>query len=364
MLASPLNQIRILVVDDEAVIRMTLLRILQKHGYHCYDAENVDSALRVLEQEPVELVLSDIQMPGKSGVDLVRAMQDRIPDIAVVMVTGVDDSGVAMECIGLGAYGYVLKPIQTNAILVAVGSALRRRMLEIEHRDREGLLARKVREQTVEIRASREEIAWRLLAASEHRDNETGAHIRRIGLYAGELARMIGWDQERVECIQAAAPMHDIGKIGIPDRILQKPGPLTDEEWSVMRTHPATGAAILQGSRVPFIRMGARIAVCHHERWDGTGYPAGLDGHKIPLDARMTCLVDVYDALSNKRCYHDPWPEEQVVTYIRKQRERLFDPSLVDVFFENYDTFRNILHGNPDKPMEPFRDDGDRIVNR
>ena len=364
MLPSPPNAIRVLVVDDEAMTRMTLLRILQKHGYRCFDAEDVDSALKFLEQESVELVLSDIQMPGKSGVDLVRAMQDRIPDTAVVMVTGVDDSGVAMECIGLGAYGYVLKPIQTNAILVAVGSALRRRMLEIEHRDREGLLARKVREQTVEIRASREEIAWRLLAASEHRDNETGAHIRRIGLYAGELARLIGWDQERVECIQAAAPMHDIGKIGIPDRILQKPGPLTDEEWSVMRTHPATGAAILQGSRVPFIRMGARIAVCHHERWDGTGYPAGLDGHKIPLDARLTCLVDVYDALSNKRCYHDPWPEEQVVTYLRKQRERLFDPSLVDVFFENYDTFRNILHGNPDKPMEPFRDDGDRIVNR
>jgi putative two-component system response regulator len=110
--------------------------------------------------------------------------------------------------------------------------------------------------------------------------------------------------------------------------------------------------------------MGARIAVCHHERWDGTGYPAGLSGHRIPLDARVTCLVDVYDALSNKRCYHDPWPEDQVVTYIRNQRERLFDPSLVDTFFANYETFRNILHGNPDKPLEPFRDDGDRIVNR
>lgn len=357
-------EVRILVVDDEPVIRTTLLRMLQKHGYRCSEADNVDAALRVLEHEPVELVLSDIQMPGKSGVDLVRAMGHRIPDTAVVMVTGVDDAAVAMECIGLGAYAYVLKPIQTNAILVAVGSALRRRMLEIEHRDREGLLARKVREQTFEIRASREEIAWRLLAASEHRDNETGAHIRRIGLYAAELARLVGWDQERVECIQAAAPMHDIGKIGIPDRILQKPGPLTEEEWTVMRTHPVTGAAILQGSRVPFIRMGARIAVCHHERWDGGGYPAGVEGHRIPLDARITCLVDVYDALSNKRCYHDPWPEDLVVGHLKKNRERMFDPALVDLFFENYELFRSILQGNPDKPLEPFRDEAERIVNR
>ncbi len=364
MLPTPPSDIRVLVVDDEAVIRTTLLRMLQKHGYRCSAADNVDAALAVLAHEPVDLVLSDIQMPGKSGVDLVRALADRIPDTAVVMVTGVDDASVAMQCIGLGAYGYVLKPIRTNAILVAVGSALRRRMLEIEHRDREGLLARKVREQTLEIRASREEIAWRLLAASEHRDNETGAHIRRIGLYAGEFGRLLGWEADQVECIQAAAPMHDIGKIGIPDRILQKPGPLTDEEWSVMRTHPATGAAILQGSRVPFIRMGARIAVCHHERWDGTGYPAGTAGAQIPLDARITCLVDVYDALSNRRCYHDPWPEQQVVEYLKSQRERLFDPELVDLFFAHYGTFRSILNGNPDRPMAPFRDEADQVANR
>jgi len=364
VLPTPPSDIRVLVVDDEAVIRTTLLRMLQKHGYRCSAADNVDAALAVLAHEPVDLVLSDIQMPGKSGVDLVRALADRIPDTAVVMVTGVDDASVAMQCIGLGAYGYVLKPIRTNAILVAVGSALRRRMLEIEHRDREGLLARKVREQTLEIRASREEIAWRLLAASEHRDNETGAHIRRIGLYAGEFGRLLGWEADQVERIQAAAPMHDIGKIGIPDRILQKPGPLTDEEWSVMRTHPATGAAILQGSRVPFIRMGARIAVCHHERWDGTGYPAGTAGAQIPLDARITCLVDVYDALSNRRCYHDPWPEQQVVEYLKSQRERLFDPELVDLFFAHYGTFRSILNGNPDRPMAPFRDEADQVANR
>jgi putative two-component system response regulator len=227
-------------------------------------------------------------------------------------------------------------------------------MLEIEHRDRESVLARKVREQTLEIRASREEIAWRLLAASEHRDNETGAHIRRIGLYAAEMARQLGWDHERVECFQAAAPMHDIGKIGIPDHILQKPGPLTDEEWKVMRTHSSTGAAILQGSQVPFIRMGARIAVCHHERWDGSGYPARLKGDKIPIDARITALVDVYDALSNKRCFKHAWPEAEVKAYILDQRGIHFDPALVDLFFRNFDTYSSIMKTHPDKPLEPF----------
>jgi putative two-component system response regulator len=346
------DQARILIVDDLPIVRFSLQRILGKAGYRCREAEDVPQAMAALEEEPVDLVLSDIQMPGASGLDLVKALKPRIPDISVVMVSSMEDAETAIECLQEGAFGYVLKPFQPREILVQVNGALRRRMLEIAFRDREALLARKVREQTLEIRESREEIAFRLIAASEHRDNETGMHVRRIGLFAAEMARLLGWDEDSIETIQAAAPMHDIGKIGVPDAILQKPGALTEEEWVVMKRHTTMGATILKGSTVPFIQMGARISIGHHEKWDGTGYPKGLQGGQIPLEARITTLVDVYDALSNRRYYKEPWPEDQVIGLIRKNTGFHFDPALVSLFLTHLDRFRAILQAHPDEPHD------------
>jgi len=343
------QQISVLIVDDLPIVRLSLQRILAKAGYRCREAEDVSSALAVLDEEHIDLVLCDIQMPGASGLDLVKAIQPRIPDTSVIMVSSLEDAETAIECLHQGAFGYVLKPYQPREILVQVNGALRRRMLEIAFRDREAQLAKKVREQTVEIRNSREEIALRLIAASEHRDHETGGHVRRIGLYAAEMARLLGWNQEQVDTIQAAAPMHDIGKIGVPDAILQKPGALTNMEWVAMKEHTSMGAAILKGSSVPFIQMGARIAVGHHEKWDGTGYPRGLRGEAIPIEARITTLVDVFDATSSRRHYKDSWPEEQVVAMISANRGTHFDPSLVDVFLEHFERFRAILAANPDE---------------
>ncbi|HJV49681.1 MAG TPA: HD domain-containing phosphohydrolase [Geothrix sp.] len=343
------EQVSVLVVDDLAIVRLSLQRILAKAGYRVREAEDVPSALAVLNEDTIDLILCDIQMPGASGLDLVRAIQDRIPDTSVVMVSSMDGAETAIECLQEGAFGYVLKPYQPREILVQVNNALRRRMLEIAYRDREAQLAQKVREQTVEIRNSREEIALRLIAASEHRDNETGMHVRRIGLYAAEMARLMGWDEDRVDTIQAAAPMHDIGKIGVPDSILQKPASLTEDEWVTMRRHTSMGATILKGSTVPFIQMGARIAIGHHEKWDGTGYPKGLKGEAIPLEARITALVDVYDAVSNRRHYKEPWPEDQVVALIEQGSGSHFDPHLVDLFLTHLDRFRAILLANPDE---------------
>ncbi len=342
------QQVSILIVDDLPIVRLSLQRILTKVGYRCREAEDVPSALVVLEGDAIDLILCDIQMPGASGLDLVRAIQPRIPDTSVIMVSSLEDAETAIECLQQGAFGYVLKPFQPREILVQVNGALRRRMLEIAFRDREAQLAHKVHEQTVEIRDSREEIALRLISASEHRDNETGMHVRRIGLYAAEMARMLGWDQERIDTIQAAAPMHDIGKIGVPDAILQKPSSLTADEWVVMKKHTIMGATILKGSTVPFIRMGARIAIGHHEKWDGSGYPKGLRGEAISIEARITALVDVYDAASNRRHYKDAWPEEKVVELIRKGRGTHFDPSLVEPFLKDLERFRIILAANPD----------------
>jgi putative two-component system response regulator len=223
-------------------------------------------------------------------------------------------------------------------------------MLEIEHRDRERVLAQKVREQTLEIRESREEIAIRLISASEERDNETGAHVRRIGLYAAEMGMRLGWTQAEVDAIRGAAPMHDIGKIGVPDAILQKPGSLSDEEWKLMREHTIMGARILRRSRVPFIQMGARIAACHHEKWDGSGYPRGLAGEAIPVEARITAIVDVYDALCHKRYYKESWEEPRAVEFMLKGRGSHFDPDLLDLFLACLDEMRAIREANPDQP--------------
>ena len=346
------QQTSLLIVDDLPIVRLSLQRILTKAGYRCREAEDVPTALAVLNEDTIDLVLCDIQMPGASGLDLVRALQPRIPDTSVIMVSSLEGAETAIECLQQGAYGYVLKPYQPREILVQVNMALRRRMLEIAFRDREAQLAQKVLEQTQEIRESREEIALRLISASEHRDNETGMHVRRIGLYVAEMARLLGWDRAGVATIQAAAPMHDIGKIGVPDAILQKPSALTEAEWVVMKRHPTMGAAILRGSTVPFIQMGARIAEDHHEWWDGSGYPQGLAGEAISLEARITALVDVYDAVCNRRRYKDPWPEDQVVELIRQDSGVHFDPHLVEVFLANFERFRAILKANPNPSMD------------
>jgi putative two-component system response regulator len=347
------KDIHILVVDDQEIVRVSLLRILGQQGFTCREAANGHQCLDLLEQEAFDLILCDIRMPGMDGLSLVKAVAHRIPEIAIVMVSSLDNAEMAMECLRYGAYGYVLKPFKTNDILIAVANGLRRRMLELEYKDRELLLARRVMEQTLVIRASREEVALRLISASEHRDNETGAHVRRIGLYAAEMGRFLGWDEEGVECIRAAAPMHDIGKIGVPDRILQKGGTLTEEEWIIMKTHTTMGANILKDSSVPFIQMGARIADCHHERWDGSGYPRGLKGSATPIEARITCLVDVYDALINRRVYKRPWREEEVLGYIHNEAGRQFDPVLVGHFFDHFESFRAIQMQYPDRYATP-----------
>jgi putative two-component system response regulator len=342
------EDIRILVVDDQELVRIPLLRLLRGQGFVCGEAADGAATLALVERQHFDLVLCDIKMRGMGGLELVEALSGRIPDTAFVMVSSMDDTETAMQCLRRGAYGYVLKPFKPNDILIAVANGLRRRMLELEFRDREHLLASRVADQTEMLRASREEVALRLISASEHRDNETGAHVRRIGLYAAALARLLGWDAEAVETIQAAAPMHDIGKIGVPDRILQKQGPLNEEEWVVMRTHTTMGGTILKDSTVPFIQMGAGIAENHHEKWDGSGYPRGLRGEEIPLEARITCLLDVFDALSTRRAYKRPWREEEVLEYLRAESGRLFDPRLAALFLDHFPVFREIREANPD----------------
>lgn len=313
----------ILIVDDEPDIRHSIRRILNRTDrYTCDDVGSVDEALAYIDRQPVSLILCDMRMPGRGGVDLLRAVSDRIPDLGVVMVTAAGSVSTAVEALQHGAYGYVLKPFLINELLVQVEMALRRRELELSHRAALG--------------EAREEMLLRLATAAEFRDNVTGGHIQRMSQASANLATLLGWAPTRVAQLRLAAALHDVGKIAIPDQILLKPGRFTPEERRIMETHTTLGAEILSGSDSPAVQMAERIALSHHERWDGEGYPQQLAGDAIPIEARIVAIMDVYDALSHSRPYKQAWPEERVLGILREGRGKHFDPDLVDVFFLCY----------------------------
>ena len=335
---------RVLVVDDEPYIRELIERCLELEGYECDTAPCGEDALERLAGGGYQLLVSDIHMPGISGMELLATVRARFPDLAVLMVTGVDDRSVAIQALKLGAYGYLIKPFDLNELAINAANALERRRLALLSQATHDRLEAEVQRRTAEIRRREEEIALRLVAAAEFRDTDTGAHVRRIGLYAATLAAMLGWPEHRVGDLRVAAMMHDIGKIGVPDSILLKPGPLLAEEFEVIKQHTVIGARILQRSEIPLLQMAREIALSHHERWDGGGYPAGLERATIPDSARIVAVCDVYDALVHDRVYRKAMPEDEVLTFLRDQRERHFDPAVLDAFLSRPEAFRAIRH--------------------
>ncbi|QDG53703.1 response regulator [Persicimonas caeni] len=338
----------VLVVDDEERVRRSLRRILQSAGYRCREAGDVDAAVEILERDSIALVLSDIRMPGRSGLELVDHVKKLDPHTVCITVTAVDNTSVAVDALARGAYAYVIKPFDMNEILIQVESALRRRRLELAQKKLQSELERQVREQTKMIRHSREEIALRLISASQYRDTETGAHIRRLGLYTAKMAELMGMDQDTIDTLRVAAPMHDVGKIGIPDSILLKPGRLTKEEFEEMKRHTIIGASILRGSSTPLLQVAERIALEHHEWWDGSGYPYGLKGEDISLEARMVAVADVFDALTHDRVYKEAWPVDKALSLIEEESGTHFDPDVATLFLDHADTMQEIRLANPE----------------
>src|SRR5688572_17968824 len=342
---------RVLIVDDEDQIRTLLARLLSAHGYECDAAESAAEARRMLKESSYALVLSDVNMPGESGLDFTREVLAQYPDVAVMMVTGLDDPRYAEVATEYGAYGYILKPFKPNELIINVGNALRRRSLEIENRGHRERLEQTVLERTsalrttiqqletseAELRRLREETIRRLSWAAEFRNQETGEHIVRMSLYCALLARLAGLDAERAEDIRIASPMHDVGKIGIPDRILLKPGRFTDDERAVMEAHTEMGHGILAGSNVDLLDLAALMALTHHERIDGTGYPAGLAGDAIPIEGRICAIADVFDALTSDRVYRPAFQIDEAREMMTKERGTQFDADLLDLFFESFD---------------------------
>jgi len=342
---------RILIVEDEDQIRTLLARLLGGHGYTCDTAANAAEARRMLKESTYGLVLSDVNMPGESGLDFTREVLAQYEDVAVVMVTGMDDPMYADAATEYGAYGYILKPFKPNELLINVGNAFRRRALEIENRGHRDRLEQTVLERTsalrttiqqlesseAELRRLREETIRRLSWAAEFRNQETGEHIVRMSLYCALLAHLAGVDAERAEMIRIASPMHDVGKIGIPDRILLKSGRLTDDERTVMEGHAEMGHRILAGSQVELLDLAALMALTHHERIDGTGYPRRLAGDAIPLEGRITAIADVFDALTSDRVYRQAFQPDEARAMMLEARGTQFDPELLDLFFGSYD---------------------------
>lgn len=353
---------RILIVDDEAHIRTLLRRFLEREGHQCVVATSADEAWEHLGADSFELVLSDVNMPGTSGLELAPRIAEEYPDTPVLMVTGVDDPEVATRAVEAGAYGYIIKPFVPNEIVIGVKGALRRRELEIANRrhqeELEGLVAERtveVQEAMVQLQAAnsllkevQEETIQRLSIASEYRDEETGAHIHRISHYTKLLATRMGLDEEFIERIRLASPLHDVGKIATPDAILRKPGKHTPEEWEIMKGHAEAGFRILCGSGFPVLDMAAEIALTHHEKWDGSGYPRGLKGEEIPISGRLTAVADVFDALSTERIYKPAYPLEKCLAIIREGRGSHLDPAIVDLFLENLDDVLEIQRNFPD----------------
>lgn len=332
----------ILVVDDESHVREIVCHRLKGVGYCCHTADSVAMACDLLEQQAFELVTSDIGMPGRSGIDLLHLIKGQYPDTAVLMLTGNADTQMAIRAMTDGAHGYLLKPVQREELLRQVEIALEHRALTIENREYRTQLELKVREQTQHIHLAHRETIQRLLAACMYRDEETGGHIKRTGLSSALVAQALGWSKERVELIRLAAPMHDVGKVAIPDSILQKPGKLTPDEYAIMQTHTTLGARMLAGSPSPILQMAEQIALSHHERWDGRGYPHRLAGDDIPEEARILAVVDVFDALTHDRVYRRAFPEAEVLAMIQAGNGTHFDSRVVEAFFTVLNAIRTV----------------------
>ena len=332
---------KILVVDDEPPIRELISQIMIREGYSCITASGVDEALELLDKDKFSLVISDINMPGKTGIDLLDNIIKNRPNLAVIMATAVDDRNVAIKTLEMGAYGYIIKPFERNELIINVANALGRLQLEIDNKRYSEELEKLVDERTKklklaeqEIRSSREETIYCLAKAAEFRDNETAQHTIRMGYFCGTLAKETGLDNDFCERIRLASPLHDVGKIGIPDTILLKPGKLTKEEFGIIKGHSEIGYRILAESQAELLNLGATIAYTHHEKFDGSGYPRHLAKDDIPIVGRIAAICDVFDALTSDRVYKAAMTTEESLDIMLPGRGKHFDPHLLDCFIK------------------------------
>ncbi|HEV8523671.1 MAG TPA: HD domain-containing phosphohydrolase [Terriglobales bacterium] len=329
---------RILVVDDEAAIREVVSSMLVSAGYRCAQAASGQKALELLDSGvEFELLLTDLMMAEMDGIGLLERSKERFPDLPVVMVTAVHDISVALAAIRNGAYDYLLKPFDREQLLATVRRALENRRLKLENRAYQCNLESLVEARTKQLRQAMEDLERSyditleaLGDALDLKDAETEGHSKRVTAFTIAIARAMGLPDERVRVIARGAFLHDIGKMAVPDAVLRKPGPLTEEEIMIMREHCWCGYQMLR--KIPFLEEAAEIVYSHQERWDGTGYPRGLKGEEIPLGARMFAIADTLDAITSDRPYRRAQSYEAAREEIQRWAGRQFDPAIVAVF--------------------------------
>ncbi len=336
----------ILIVDDEPDNRKLLTAFLRADGHRCLEAPDGATALTRAFETPPDLVLLDIMMPVMSGFEVARRLKEdpRTCEVQVVMVTALSQVEDRVRALDAGADDFMTKPLHRPEVRARVRNSLKVKAYHDQQTADRGALEAAVAARTAELSQSVEalrsahlETVTRLVRAAEHKDEDTGSHVVRIGHYSAIIGAHLGMTSEEVEQLRLAAPMHDVGKIGIPDKILLKPGPLDDAEWEIMRRHPVMGQQILEGSDSPLLQVAETIALTHHERWDGTGYPRGLRGEEIPLVGRIVAIVDVFDALTTERPYKKAFPLSKALDILNEGRRSHFDPEITDAFFEALD---------------------------
>ena len=335
----------ILIVEDDKLSRKLLTKILSSTGFkNIHAVPNANNFLKLYDQLQPDLVILDLNLPGIDGFQAMQRLREDRPDafLPVLVISSDDEEHVHLRALASGAKDFLGKPYNRPKVLVRCRNLIETHLLYKELRGKNQELEDKVRDRTRELRDSRLDVIRRLGYAAECRDSDTGDHIIRMSRYCACLARAMGMSEEDCELVLATTPLHDVGKIAIPDSILLKPGPLTPEEWNVMKTHAIIGGEILSGGDSSFLKMAEEIARTHHERWDGKGYPAGRKGTEIPLVGRICSVCDVFDALTSDRPYKKAWMVDDAVKEIKKMSGTYFDPDVVDTFMAILPEIRTI----------------------
>lgn len=364
----------ILIIDDERFLCQTIADFFEDLGYECHTAYNGEEGVAAFDNHKPDVVLCDLNMPVLDGFGVLDAITHRSPETPIIVVSGVGVITDAIKAVRHGAWDFVTKPIRDmNVLEHRVGKAVERANLLSQNRRYREHLEEEVRERTAALRKevnerlraqeelhalqeeiinTQKELIMLLGDVVEHRSKETANHVRRVAEISHLLAVKSGLEEQEADLLRLASPMHDVGKIAIPDSILNKPGKLTPEEYETIKTHTLIGFEILNHSKRRIMKAAAIAALQHHERWDGKGYPHGLSGEDIHIYGRITGVADVFDALTQKRVYKDAWPMDKVLTFFAEQRGTQFDPSLVDILQDNIAEIISIKERYPDESKE------------